>query len=643
MRFAASHMLVWMLVAVPLTALLLWWARRRQHRKLQAYWGASRGAQLSGMMLPQRRWRFWALLGSVIFLFIAAARPQWGFTWQRLPALGKDVFVVVDVSNSMLAQDIRPSRLAQAKREIFDLLAAEPPARIGLVVFAGAAFLYCPLTSDHEALRMFVEDLDPSMMSRQGTALGQAIAVAAERLAIAAPEESAGKAIVVITDGEDQEVQAEDAVHAATKQGIDFAFIGIGTTEGAPIPEVGGGFKKDEEGRVVVSRLGEATLQKLADASNGVYVRADVTDADLARVLPLFQGGDPVDGAERDGERRQIWHEQYVWFVLLAFLLLFLESLSKISGWKIDFQKTKKNRQQMWAFLIIWLVSIQFSTITYANEDARRRAAHAAFERGEFAEAAGKFLELEVDKPAHEPHIYNRAVSQFHAQQFDDARAGFARAAQSADQALAARSYFNLGNTEVARHDLNAAIAAYEKALQITPQDEAAQENLAWAKEQLKRQQQQEAPSDSGPADKNPQTTPDNQMSSQTPSSHSDQTSTSSPSQTTSSDAATASAPETQKRPDSQKTDEPMAADSRQSQPSGAGHDESHTESAPATPDHSQTRAAPANAAGVSLDQEQAKRTLRRAKDAKHRRVQPASTAKQANSDEAVDESRRDW
>ncbi len=638
MKFAAAQYL-WLLCGLPVVILVLWRARAQRVRQLLGYWGASTDLDAKRLIKRARRWRSTVILTvATALLIVAIARPQWGFTWRPVPALGGDIFLVVDVSNSMLAQDVKPSRIEQVRREIFDLLARGVPARIGLIVFAGAAFVYCPLTSDHEALRMFVEDLDPGMMSRQGTALGPAVDLALQRLNAAAPEESSGQVIIAYTDGEDQELSAEQALRRASASGVALGLVGVGTTEGAPIPAVGGGFKKDTVGRVIVSRLGEAMLQKLADTAGGVYVRAEVGDADLMRILELV----PQAGADSEdrGQRRKVWHEQYAWFAALVFLLLLYELVARSAAWRDFFVARKKTMQQRSAFLLFCCLSIQFSDQVFADS---RSEAFAAFRRGDFAVAADKFLELEVDEPTQAQHIYNRSVSQFQSQQFTAARDGFAKSAQSSDPTLAAASYYNLGNTEVALNDLNAAIAAYEKALQITPHDEAAKENLAWAKDQLKSQQQKvEASRDSDQRQQDSQKAADHQMSSQAPGSHSNQaphspeknasTPENSASAKSGSESPPSGASQTHERPESQ-------PGQSQSATSGlSSHDQQQKSS-----ENSSVGAQAADAAGVSVDQQQAQRTLRRVKDAKHRRVlPPAANAEDANNP-GIDDAERDW
>ncbi len=260
------------------------------------------------------------LILSVFFMIIALIRPKWGFTWEDIKRRGVDIIIALDVSRSMQAKDVSPSRLMRAKREITDLLNILEGDRIGLVAFAGAAFVQCPLTLDYGAAAMFLDYLDTDLIPVQGTALGQAI-----RTCIGAfgAKERKSKAIILITDGEAHEGEALSAANEAKEEGIKIFAIGIGKKEGAPIPlaDGAGGFKKNAGGELIISKLDETTLQKIALTTGGAYVRSITGNLDLEEI---YQKGikEHIKEKELKSTRRKRWHERFQWFCILAFIML---------------------------------------------------------------------------------------------------------------------------------------------------------------------------------------------------------------------------------------------------------------------------------------------------------------------------------
>ena len=220
------------------------------------------------------------LILSIALIIFALARPRWGFEWREVPQGGVDIMIVLDLSTSMLATDISPSRLERAKREIIDLLGLLQGDRVGITVFAGVSFVQCPLTKDYRMASMFVNQLSLDMMPVQGTNIGDALKKSIDSLDQYSEASSEGKAIILMTDGEDQGGALVQATKLAKDKGVRVFPIGIGAEEGAPIPLPGGGFKKDRNGNVIVSRLDEASLKNVARETGGDYVRS--TSGDMA-------------------------------------------------------------------------------------------------------------------------------------------------------------------------------------------------------------------------------------------------------------------------------------------------------------------------------------------------------------------------
>jgi Ca-activated chloride channel family protein len=257
----------------------------------------------------------------LVLLIVAVARPQFGQKEKIVKRQGCEVMVALDISNSMLAEDVAPNRLDRAKQMLSKMMDNMVDDKVGLVVFAGEAFTQLPITCDYVSAKMFLNTITPSLIPTQGTAIGAAL----ERsiLSFGSQESDAGRAIILITDGENHE---DDAIAAATKakeMGIKVFVVGIGKPEGSPIPKPGtNDYFKDRSGQVVVSRLNEEMCQQIAQAGQGLYVRCDNTNTALRTLQKEL---DTVATADLESTVYADYNEQYQSFVLLALLLLVVE------------------------------------------------------------------------------------------------------------------------------------------------------------------------------------------------------------------------------------------------------------------------------------------------------------------------------
>jgi Ca-activated chloride channel family protein len=325
-RFAASEMLFAYLL-VPALVALVWWARARKQRDMERLAdrdlldrltaSVSRRGQLAKTIL---------VVAAVGLLVTALARPQFGSRVETVRREGRDVLIALDLSASMVAEDMAPNRLEKAKFAIADLIDQLDGDRVGLVAFAGEAFVQSPLTLDYGAARLFLNAMEPDMMSVQGTNLGQAIAVALDAFAAT---ERRHRVLVVITDGEDHEGEVDDAITRATDEGVVIYTVGIGSTDGVPIPDFDAagqaqGFKRDGDGAVVTTRLDEATLMTLAERTGGTYYRASPGGTELAVLAEELAGG---EGREFESEQVTLFDEQYQLFLGLALVLLISDVL----------------------------------------------------------------------------------------------------------------------------------------------------------------------------------------------------------------------------------------------------------------------------------------------------------------------------
>src|SRR5438105_1672364 len=268
MTFAHPNIL-WLLILLPPGLLaFFWWSERTRQELVRKFIQARLLPSLTVGISPLRqKLRAGALVGAVICLLLALARPQWGFDWQEVKQRGLDIVVAIDTSKSMLAEDIAPNRLARAKLAALDLMQQAKSDRLGLVAFAGSAFLQCPLTIDDAAFRQSVEALDVNAIPEGGTALAEAIDTAAT----AFKEGDNHKVLVLLTDGEDQDSDALQAAKKAGEAGVQIFTIGIGSAEGEilRVKDAKGrsDYIRDDQGNVVKSHLNEAILREIAGAT----------------------------------------------------------------------------------------------------------------------------------------------------------------------------------------------------------------------------------------------------------------------------------------------------------------------------------------------------------------------------------------
>lgn len=260
---------------------------------------------------------------ALIFFILALMKPYSGYELREVNRKGIDIFFLVDVSQSMLAEDIKPNRLTRAKHEIKDFLAVLTGDRVGLIGFAGEAFTLVPLTSDYPSFQLFLEELQPDLIPVPGTDIQGAIQKAVESFKKQA--QSSSKAIILITDGEDSIGLNQSLIQDIQKYDVKIYVIGIGTPEGAPIPLVEGGYKKDRHHQVVVTKLNEAELQKLAVATGGGYVRSVSGDLDLDQIY--YQGIKKAFTEEDLAvSQKKLPHYRFQPFILLGLVLLILET-----------------------------------------------------------------------------------------------------------------------------------------------------------------------------------------------------------------------------------------------------------------------------------------------------------------------------
>ena len=270
-------------------------------------------------------WKFVIALVALVFIIIGAARPQFGSKLQKIKRKGVEVIIALDVSNSMMAEDIQPNRLERAKRAISKLTEKLNNDKIGLVVFAGDAYTQIPITTDYASAKMFLSTINTSMLPRQGTAIGSAIELAMKSFT---PESEASKAIIIITDGENHEDDAIGMAEAAKDQDIIVHTIGMGLPQGGPIPVFDANgkkdFRKDKNGNVVVTKLDENMLKEIAISGGGSYVRANNTEVGINKIYDEIN---KMNKTELESRSYSDYNDQFFYFILVALVLLIADFL----------------------------------------------------------------------------------------------------------------------------------------------------------------------------------------------------------------------------------------------------------------------------------------------------------------------------
>lgn len=311
---------LWLLLIIPLMFVLRFVGWRQRRKKIRKFGDPN---LLKELMPDVSRFRpgvkFWLLQAALALVILVMARPQMGTKISRDKRNGIETIICLDISNSMKAEDVVPSRLEKSKLMVENLVDNFTNDKIGLVVFAGDAFVQLPITSDYVSAKMFLQNIDPSLITSQGTDIARALTIAMNSFT---KQEAIGRAIIVITDGEDHEGGALEAAEAARKKGINVFILGVGEAKGAPIPDGSGGYMTDNRGETVMTALNEQMCQQVAKAGKGTYIHVDNTSDAQERLndeLAKLQKGETSSVIYSE------YDEQFQAFGILALLLLIIE------------------------------------------------------------------------------------------------------------------------------------------------------------------------------------------------------------------------------------------------------------------------------------------------------------------------------
>ena len=314
--------MLWWLITIPVFVIAYIIITKRKQRQLMEFGDPELMAQLMPDASKSRPIvKFTLLMVALVLLIVAAARPQYGQQEKTVKRQGIEVMVALDISNSMLAEDVAPNRLDRAKQMLSKMIDNMTDDKVGLVVFAGEAFTQLPITCDYVSAKMFLNTISPKLIPTQGTAIGTALQTAIR--SFGSQESDAGRAIILITDGENHEDDATAVAKQAQELGIQVFVIGIGKPEGSPIPVPGtNDYIKDRSGQVVVSRLNEEMCQEIAQAGKGAYVRCDNTNTAMRA---LQQELDRIATTDLETTVYADYNEQYQSFLLISLLLLVID------------------------------------------------------------------------------------------------------------------------------------------------------------------------------------------------------------------------------------------------------------------------------------------------------------------------------
>ncbi|MDR0295924.1 MAG: VWA domain-containing protein [Prevotellaceae bacterium] len=331
---------LWLLALIPVMVLIYIYHLRKKKKALMRFGNVDTMASLMPYVSKRRGWvKLILLCLAVVFFAVGLSRPQIGATVREVKSRGVEVIIALDVSNSMLAQDFKPNRLERAKLAISRLVDKLKNDRVGLIVFAGDAYVQLPITVDYVSAKIFLSSISPESVPIQGTAIGSAIGLAMRSFS---EQSERSRTLIIISDGEDHEDDAIAAAKEAANQKIIVHTIGIGSPEGQPIPIGGGGMLKDKDGNIVVTRLNENILQEIAAAGRGSYARATNSDLGLDKILEEIG---QMDKQTLSSTVFQDFNEQFMYLFIICLFFLMVETLilEKKNKWSKSFDifKTK--------------------------------------------------------------------------------------------------------------------------------------------------------------------------------------------------------------------------------------------------------------------------------------------------------------
>ncbi len=474
---------LWLLVLIPILALVRFVTYRNQKKRLRKFGDL----KLLKSLMPdvshfRPRVKFWLLLAALALLIVMLARPQMGTKISQEKRTGIETIIALDISNSMLAEDIVPSRLDRSKMMVENLVDHFTNDKIGLIVFAGDAFVQLPITSDYVSAKMFLSSIDPSMMATQGTDIAAAINMAVNSFT---QEEGIGKAIIVITDGEDHEGGALEAAEEARKKGMSVFVLGVGSTQGAPIPIPGtGDYMKDNTGNTVMSALNQDMCRQVAQAGGGVYIHVENNSAAQQQ---LDNELDKLSKKETSTTVYSDFDEQFQAFGILALLLLILE-ICIFDRRNPLLKNLSLFGKKKVAAVLLMLVAMSVSAQT---DRQYIRQGNKQFNAGDYPNAEVSYRKAVEKNPKNPQAAYNLGNALMAQKKDSAAIEQFQNASKLETNPLRKyQSFHNMGVICQSHKMYGEAIEAYKNALRLNPNDDETRYNLILCKHEKQKQDQ---------------------------------------------------------------------------------------------------------------------------------------------------------
>jgi tetratricopeptide (TPR) repeat protein len=496
-------------IAIPVMVLIFAWYLISAKKKIKKL-GELRLVQglIPDVSMSKKITKLILLLVGISSLILALCNLQTGNKTQEVKREGADIIVCLDVSNSMLAQDLSPNRLERAKFALEKMVDKLQGDRLGIIVFAGEAYVQLPITTDYSAAKLFLTSINTQMVPTQGTNIGAAIRKGIESFG---KDVEKSKTLVVITDGENHEPDAIEAAEEADKAGIMINTIGIGSENGVPIPMLNGsGYRKDKDGNTVITKLNKSVLQEIAGKANGIYVQATNADIGLEAILDKLA---QLEKKQIDTKMYTDYEDQFQWFLGLALIFLFIEFLisERVSNWfRNFFAKMLKTNVRTILILGMFIFSAKMLA---QNERQLLYNGNNAYHSGKVEDAINNYREalktrqdfkkanfnlgdaiykeayaIKTDKSR--KLIMGMTPDSLSKIMFDEAAGQFDVVSQTvSDKDTLHKALHNLGNCRLMQENWQSAVDAYKKSLKVDPKDEDTRYNLAYALKKLKEQQ----------------------------------------------------------------------------------------------------------------------------------------------------------
>lgn len=478
---------LYLLLIIPLLAVIRFVSSRTQKKRLRRFGDPK---LLKELMPDVSRWRpavkFWMLQAALALTIVMLARPQMGTKISHEKRTGIETIIAIDISNSMLAEDVEPSRLDRAKMMVENLVDHFTNDKIGLIVFAGDAFVQLPITSDYVSAKMFLSNITPSMIATQGTDIARAVSMATHSFT---QEKGIGKAIIVITDGEDHEGGAVEAAQAAKKEGMNVYMLGIGSTDGAPIPVGDGSYLTDNGGNTVMSALNEDMCKQIAAAGGGAYIH--VENNSNAQAL-LDAELDKLEKKETSSTVFSDYDEQFQAVGIIVLLLLIIEVCIMESKNPLMKRVSLFKRQKAVIGLAFIFCHLSLSHAVAQTTDRQYvRQGNKMYRSGDFANAEVSYRKALEKNGRNTQAMFNLGNSLMAQNKDSAAVEQLDKAAKAEPNTLRkSKAYHNMG-VICQRHKMfGEAIEAYKQSLRLNPNDDETRYNLELCKRQQKKQQQ---------------------------------------------------------------------------------------------------------------------------------------------------------